>query len=88
MQVQQQQQQNHQQQQQQQQNPDGPGPTGGIPGSMQDPINALQNLASQGTRNPMQSQMMGIGGQMNPMGGPQPGPGNNSNVLQSLIHVS
>lgn len=50
---------------------------------MQDPINALQNLASQGTRNPMQPQMsMGMGGPMGPGGNP------NSNVLQNLIHVS
>lgn len=44
-----------------------------------DPINALTNLASQGSRNPMQSQMMALGG---------PNAGNQgSNVLQNLIHV-
>lgn len=47
-----------------------------------DPINALQNLASQGTRNPM-PQMMNLSNQM-VMGG-----GNaNPNVLQNLMHVS
>ncbi len=55
---------------------------------MQDPINALQNLASQGSRQQIQPMMMGGGGQqmnINPNMGPvQQG----SNVLQSLIHVS
>lgn len=47
-----------------------------------DPINALQNLASQGTRNPM-PQMMNLSNQM-VMGG-----GNaNPNVLQNMMHVS
>lgn len=48
-----------------------------------DPINALQNLASQGTRNPMPSQMMGLG---NTMGVANPNA--NANVLSNLIHVS
>lgn len=61
----------------------------GGPG-IQDPINALQNMASPGTRNP---QMMGMG----PGGGP-PGGGNQmgvgggpipaSNLLQTLTQVS
>lgn len=46
---------------------------------MPDPINALQNLASQGARNPMQPQMM-------PMGNPT-GMNQGSNLLQNLIHV-
>lgn len=53
------------------------------PEAMPDPINALQNLASQGTRNPMPTQMMGIGDSV--------GPGNanpNANILQNLIHVT
>lgn len=50
---------------------------------MPDPINALQNLASQGARNPMQPQMMSMG---NPMA--QAGMNQNSNLLQNLIHVS
>lgn len=50
--------------------------------TMPDPINALQNLASQGARNPMQPQMM-MG---NPMG--QAGMNQGSNLLQNLIHVS
>lgn len=66
---------------------------GGGGNGMQDPINALQNLAShQGNRGPMPPQMMSIcnsGGQMNigvvGVGGPG---GSNANVLQSLIHVS
>lgn len=49
---------------------------------MPDPINALQNLASQGSRNAMQSQMMSMGGPMGPAGSNQ-----NTNVLQNLIHV-
>lgn len=51
---------------------------------MPDPINALQNLASQGTRN--NSQMMGMGGpQSAPMGGPQQMPPiTASNLLQTL----
>uniref|UniRef100_A0A6B2EAP3 Mediator of RNA polymerase II transcription subunit 15 n=1 Tax=Phlebotomus kandelakii TaxID=1109342 RepID=A0A6B2EAP3_9DIPT len=56
--------------------------TGGMP----DPINALQNLASQGSR--PQQQMMGMGGpQGGPMGGPGGPQGNNipaSNLLQTL----
>lgn len=51
------------------------------PETMPDPINALQNLASQGTRNPMPGQMM-------PMGAMNPSNVNpNANVLQNLIHV-
>lgn len=52
---------------------------------MPDPINALQNLASQGTRN--NSQIMGgMGGpQQNQMGGPQQMPPiTASNLLQTL----
>lgn len=48
-----------------------------------DPINALQNLTNQGTRNPMPAQMMGMGNQL--------GMGNsnvNPNILQNLINVS
>jgi len=70
---------NNNAQQQQQQNPDA--------GGMQDHINALQNLASQGSRQQIQPQMMMGNQQMNinPNVGPvQP----ESNVLQSLIHVS
>uniref|UniRef100_A0A1L8DHB7 Mediator of RNA polymerase II transcription subunit 15 n=2 Tax=Nyssomyia neivai TaxID=330878 RepID=A0A1L8DHB7_9DIPT len=58
--------------------------TGGMP----DPINALQNLASQGSR--PQQQMMGMGGPQGaggPMGGPGGPQGNNipaSNLLQTL----
>lgn len=48
-----------------------------------DPINALQNLTNQGTRNPMPTQMMAMGNQMG-MGNANP----NANVLQNLIHVS
>uniref|UniRef100_A0A1B0D6Y6 Mediator of RNA polymerase II transcription subunit 15 n=1 Tax=Phlebotomus papatasi TaxID=29031 RepID=A0A1B0D6Y6_PHLPP len=55
-------------------------------GGMPDPINALQNLASQGSR--PQQQMMGMGGpQGGPMGGPGGPQGNNipaSNLLQTL----
>lgn len=47
-----------------------------------DPINALQNLTNQGTRNPMPPQMMGMGNQMG-MGNANP----NANVLQNLINV-
>lgn len=50
---------------------------------MVDPINALQNLTNQGTRNPMPAQMMAMGNQM--------GMGNantNPNVLHNLINVS
>lgn len=46
-----------------------------------DPLNALQNLAGQGSR-PMPPQMMGMN---NVMGGNAPNP--NANVLQNLIHV-
>lgn len=46
-----------------------------------DPINALQNLASQGTRNPMPMMNMG-----NTMG--MTNTNANANVLQNLIHVS
>ncbi|XP_062549105.1 mediator of RNA polymerase II transcription subunit 15 [Armigeres subalbatus] len=57
-------------------------PTGGTQdGGMPDPINALQTLATQGTR----PQMMG--GQMGPGGGPmgnQMGGGNASNLLNTL----
>lgn len=49
-------------------------------GTAPDPINALTNLASQGSRNPMQSQMMG-------MGGPGNAGNQGSNMLQNLIHV-
>ncbi|CAH2013639.1 unnamed protein product [Acanthoscelides obtectus] len=45
---------------------------------MPDPINALQNLASQGTRNPM----MNMGPQPGQMGGPQQAP--NANLLQTI----
>lgn len=47
-----------------------------------DPINALQNLTNQGTRQPMPPQMMNMGNQI--------GMGNvntNPNVLQNLINV-
>ncbi|XP_053694402.1 mediator of RNA polymerase II transcription subunit 15 isoform X2 [Sabethes cyaneus] len=59
-------------------NQDGgnPGQQGGMP----DPINALQTLASQGTRPQMMGGQMGPGG---PMGG-QMGAGNASNLLQTL----
>ncbi|EDW45403.1 GM16747 [Drosophila sechellia] len=71
-----------QQQQQQQQQQGGPPPNaemGGGQNMMQDPLNALQNLASQGNRNP-QMMPMGVGG-----GAPVPGgPGTASNLLQSL----
>ncbi|XP_039146931.1 mediator of RNA polymerase II transcription subunit 15 [Drosophila simulans] len=71
-----------QQQQQQQQQQGGPPPNaemGGGQNMMQDPLNALQNLASQGNRNP-QMMPMGAGG-----GAPVPGgPGTASNLLQSL----
>lgn len=52
---------------------------------MPDPINALQNLASQGTRNNPQI-MGGMGGpQQNQMGGPQQMPPiTASNLLQTL----
>lgn len=52
------------------------------PETMPDPINALQNLATQGTRNTMPSQMMSLGG-MGPVSANQ-----NANVLQNLIHVN
>ncbi|XP_018336602.1 mediator of RNA polymerase II transcription subunit 15 isoform X2 [Agrilus planipennis] len=61
-----------------------PGPGGGQPGAgMPDPINALQNLASQGSRN---NQMMGMGGpQGGHLGGPQQMPPiSASNLLQTL----
>lgn len=60
----------------------GPNQGQGGPG-MPDPINALQNLASQGTRN---NQMMGMAGaQAAPMGGPQNmTPITASNLLQNL----
>lgn len=58
-------------------------------GGMPDPINALQNLASQGSR--PQQQMMGMGGpQGGPMGGPGGPQGSNipaSNLLQTLTQV-
>uniref|UniRef100_A0A182MBU1 Mediator of RNA polymerase II transcription subunit 15 n=1 Tax=Anopheles culicifacies TaxID=139723 RepID=A0A182MBU1_9DIPT len=55
---------------------------GGGGGGMPDPINALQNLASQGTRPQMMGQMgVGPGG---PMGGQMGGAGNASNLLHSL----
>ncbi|KAK9890189.1 hypothetical protein WA026_008990 [Henosepilachna vigintioctopunctata] len=53
----------------------GPTQAGGMP----DPINALQNLASQGTRN---NQMLNMGNQQNPMGGPPQQMG--VNVFQAL----
>lgn len=55
----------------------GPGQGQGAPG-MPDPINALQNLASQGSRN----SMMNMGPQPGPMGGPQQGTA--TNLLQTL----
>lgn len=59
----------------------GPNPGQGGPG-MPDPINALQNLASQGTRN----QMMGMGsGQPGSMAGQQNmAPITATNLLQTL----
>lgn len=54
-----------------------PGQGQGGPG-MPDPINALQNLASQGTRN----SMMAMGQQTSQMGGPQQAPA--TNLLQTL----
>ncbi|KAH8412346.1 hypothetical protein KR009_001394 [Drosophila setifemur] len=78
---QQQQQQLQQQQQQQQQQQGGPPPNaemGGGQNMIQDPLNALQNLASQGNRNPQMMPMGGAGG------APGPGPGTASNLLQSL----
>lgn len=50
-----------------------------------DPINALQNLTNQGTRNPMPAQMMNMGNQIG-MGNVNPN--TNANVLQNLINVS
>lgn len=50
-----------------------------------DPINALQNLTNQGTRNPMPAQMMNMGNQIG-MGNVNPNA--NANVLQNLINVS
>lgn len=50
-----------------------------------DPINALQNLTNQGTRNPMPTQMMNMGNQIG-MGNVNANP--NVNVLQNLINVS
>lgn len=86
------------QQQQHQQNVDGTVGVGnqqggGGNGMQQDPINALQNLAShQGNRGPMPPQMMSICSSANQMnigvvgvGGQS---GSNTNVLQSLINVS
>uniref|UniRef100_A0A6P4F5D1 Mediator of RNA polymerase II transcription subunit 15 n=1 Tax=Drosophila rhopaloa TaxID=1041015 RepID=A0A6P4F5D1_DRORH len=70
-----------QQQQQQQQQQGGPPQNpemGGGQNMMQDPLNALQNLASQGNRNP---QMMPMGAGGAPVAG---GPGTASNLLQSL----
>ncbi|KAG5874838.1 hypothetical protein JTB14_009295 [Gonioctena quinquepunctata] len=55
----------------------GPGQGQGGPG-MPDPINALQNLASQGSRNPM----MNMGPQPGQMGGQQQGTA--TNLLQTL----
>lgn len=49
-----------------------------------DPINALQNLTNQGTRNPMPAQMMAMGNQMNMANNANTNP----NVLQNLINVS
>lgn len=66
-----------------QQNVAGPNQDGGNTsqqGGMPDPINALQTLASQGTRPQMMGGQMGPGG---PMGG-QMGAGNASNLLQTL----
>uniref|UniRef100_A0A182NUI6 Mediator of RNA polymerase II transcription subunit 15 n=1 Tax=Anopheles dirus TaxID=7168 RepID=A0A182NUI6_9DIPT len=60
----------------------GGGGGGGGGAGMPDPINALQNLASQGTRPQMMGQMgVGPGG---PMGGQMGGGGNASNLLHSL----
>lgn len=50
-----------------------------------DPINALQNLTNQGTRQPMPQQMMNMGNQIG-MGNVNQNP--NANVLQNLINVS
>ncbi|XP_055642457.1 mediator of RNA polymerase II transcription subunit 15 [Toxorhynchites rutilus septentrionalis] len=66
-----------------QQNAAGGNQDGGNPnqqGGMPDPINALQTLASQGSRPQMMGGQMGPGG---PMGG-QMGTGNASNLLQTL----
>lgn len=52
-----------------------------------DPINALQNLTNQGTRNPMPTQMMNMGNQIG-MGGVNVNANPNVNVLQNLINVS
>lgn len=49
-----------------------------------DPINALQNLTNQGTRNPMPTQMMAMGNQMNMANNANANP----NVIQNLINVS
>lgn len=58
------------------------GPSGGQVGpGMSDPINALQNLASQGSRN---NQMMGGIAQPGQMSGPQQMPSPATNLLQSL----
>ncbi|KAK9743730.1 hypothetical protein QE152_g8388 [Popillia japonica] len=58
------------------------GPSGCQVGpGMPDPINALQNLASQGSRN---NQMMGGMTQSGQMGGPQQMPSPATNLLQSL----
>lgn len=61
----------------------GNGPNTGQAGpGMPDPINALQNLASQGTRN---NQMMGMAGaQQGPMGPQNMTPITASNLLQTL----
>lgn len=78
----QQQQQQQQQLQQQQQQPAPSNAEMGQQNIMQDPLNALQNLASQGNRNP---QLMPMGGAPGPnqMAGPG-GPGTASNLLQTL----
>lgn len=49
-----------------------------------DPINALQNLTNQGTRNPMPTQMTQMMGNQMGMGNANVNP----NVLQNLINVS
>lgn len=54
--------------------------------SEMDPINALQHLTNQGTRNPMPAQMMTMGNVGNQM--PMANANANPNVLQNLINVS
>ncbi|XP_029720029.1 mediator of RNA polymerase II transcription subunit 15 [Aedes albopictus] len=71
-----------------QQNPAGSAQDGGNPnqqgGGMPDPINALQTLATQGTRPQMMGGQMGGPGPGGPMGNQMGGGGNASNLLNTL----